>query len=95
MAGLRTLKPRVLVRLQPPELAACGVAVTRCYAASGKMKYPRGVAEARRPAKAEVMQVRLLPGILIFSVLPSQAPRRVPPDRQKVAGHIGVEEGPP
>src|SRR5215831_8855957 len=50
-AGRRALTPQVLARLQPPEL----------------VRYPRSVAEARRPAKAEVMQVRLLPGILCTS----------------------------
>jgi hypothetical protein len=73
-AGRRALNPQVLARLQPPELG-CPGGETDIMALSegagpgsipgrGTDLDPWGVVEARRPAKAEVMQVRFLPGIL-------------------------------
>ena len=46
--GRQALNLQALARLQPPELDRC----------------PWSVVDARRSAKAEVMQVRFLPGIL-------------------------------
>ena len=73
MAGLRALNPPVLVRLQPPELD-CPGGETEIMAPSegagpgsipgrGTDDHPRGVADARNPAKVED-EVRLLTGIL-------------------------------
>lgn len=72
-AGRRALNPQVLARLQPPELGPGGErdimapsegAGPGSIPGRGADSYPWSVAEARRSAKAEVMQVRLLPGIL-------------------------------
>jgi hypothetical protein len=55
-----------------------------CFAQMGSdpffvARYPWSVAEARRPAKAEVMQVRLLPGILRRRQV-----RNLPPQQTRV-----------